>query len=102
MYMRLCWHSVGSWATVQKKQEPQDVCVQVMRSLARNGWPMESRSAPDPRATMRPTISWPMITGSSTFNASEPCQRWTSVPQMEHVYPCQDCSGLDRFRDWHL
>src|SRR3954451_11323026 len=46
---------------------------------------MESRSAPDPKATMRPTISWPMITGSSTFKASEPCQRWTSVPQIEHV-----------------
>src|SRR4051795_10234297 len=46
---------------------------------------MESRSVPDPRATMRPTISWPMITGSSTFKASEPCQRWTSVPQIEHV-----------------
>ena len=26
-----------------------------------------------------------MITGSSTFRASEPCQRWTSVPQIEHV-----------------
>src|SRR4051794_18005298 len=26
-----------------------------------------------------------MITGSSTFKAREPCQRWTSVPQIEHV-----------------
>ena len=58
-----------------RSREPHEVCVQVMRSPVRSGWPMESRSEPDPRTTMRPTISWPMITGSSTFSASEPCQR---------------------------
>src|ERR1700709_229539 len=85
IYLRLFSQRVGSRATVQKKHEPQDVCVHVIRLPSRRSWPIESRLEPGPKTTILPTISCPTITGRSTFRAKAPRERWTSVPQIDQV-----------------